>query len=100
MLKHLIREILMRETMDWLGQLLQIITVTGELEIRCAYGAPWRISYEQSPERELPFHVVLSGTATLENLGDRSSRQIGPGDIVLLPHRPSASLSEAQLHWR
>jgi AraC family transcriptional regulator, activator of mtrCDE len=86
MLKRLIVEILMRETMDWLSQLLQIITVTGELEIRCAYGAPWRISYEQAPEREIPFHVVLNGTATLEDLGDRSSRQIGPGDIVLLPH--------------
>jgi AraC family transcriptional activator of mtrCDE len=85
MLKRLILEILMRETRDWLSQLLQIITVTGEVEIRCAYGAPWRISYEQSPEREIPFHVVLRGTATLENLGDRSSRQIGPGDIVLLP---------------
>jgi AraC family transcriptional activator of mtrCDE len=72
--------------MDWLSQLLKIITVTGEIEIRCAYGAPWRISYGQSAEREIPFHVVLSGTATLESHGDVSSQQLGPGDIVLLPH--------------
>jgi AraC family transcriptional activator of mtrCDE len=72
--------------MDWLSQLLKIITVTGEIEIRCAYGAPWRISYGQSAEREIPFHVVLSGTATLESHGEVSSQELGPGDIVLLPH--------------
>lgn len=27
---------------DWLSHLLQIIIVTGQLEIRCAYCAPWR----------------------------------------------------------
>jgi AraC family transcriptional activator of mtrCDE len=26
--------------LDWLSQLLQMITVTGRLEVRCAYGAP------------------------------------------------------------
>jgi AraC family transcriptional activator of mtrCDE len=25
---------------DWLSHLLQIITVSGQLEVRCAYGAP------------------------------------------------------------
>ena len=25
---------------DWLSHLLQMITVTGQLEVRCAYGAP------------------------------------------------------------
>ena len=74
----------MRENIDWLSQLLDIITVTGELEIRCAYGAPWRVSYEEAPEREIPFHVVLNGTATFENLGDHSSHPLGPGDIVLI----------------
>ena len=24
---------------DWLSHLLQIVTVTGQLEVRCAYGA-------------------------------------------------------------
>jgi AraC family transcriptional activator of mtrCDE len=76
----------MPENIDWLSQLLRIITVAGELEIRCAYGAPWRIAYAPSPEREIPFHVILGGSATLENLGERSSWKIGPGDIVLLPH--------------
>ncbi|SEK12847.1 AraC family transcriptional regulator, activator of mtrCDE [Paraburkholderia diazotrophica] len=60
--------------MDWLSQLLKIITATGEIEIRCAYGAPWGIAYGQSAEREIPFHVVLNGTATLESHGDVSSQ--------------------------
>jgi AraC family transcriptional activator of mtrCDE len=71
--------------MDWLSQLLGILTVTGEVEIRCAYGAPWRNSYAQAAEREIPFHVVLSGTATFENQSERASQPLGPGDIVLLP---------------
>ncbi len=74
------------KNMDWLSQLFQIITVTGEIEIRCVYGAPWRVSYGQSAEREIPFHVVLSGTAILESHGELPSQQLGPGDIVLLPH--------------
>lgn len=75
----------MTETIDWLSELLQIITVTGKLEVRCAYGAPWSVSYEQSPEREIPFHVILGGSATVDNLGEQSSHKVGPGDIVLLP---------------
>jgi AraC-like DNA-binding protein len=79
---------------DWLSRLLNIITVTGEFEIRCAYDAPWRISYGQSAEREIPFHVVLNGKATLGSRGEVSSQQPGPGDIVLLPHGSAHVLHE------
>ena len=30
---------------DWLSHLLQMITVTGQLEVRCTYGAPWRVAW-------------------------------------------------------
>ena len=36
---------------DWLSHLLQIITVTGQLEDRCAYGAPWRVNGAGAWER-------------------------------------------------
>lgn len=72
--------------LDWLSHLLEMITVTGQLEIRCAYGAPWRIAYGQSAAREIPYHVVLNGVAILEDPEGESSRELGAGDIVLLPH--------------
>src|SRR5260221_1897282 len=76
----------MAPQLDWLSHLLEMITVTGQLEIRCAYGAPWRIAYGQSAAREIPYHVVLKGVAILEDPEDESSRELGAGDIVLLPH--------------
>lgn len=37
---------------DWLSHLLQIITVTGQLEVRCAYGAPWRVAWSKAAANE------------------------------------------------
>jgi AraC family transcriptional activator of mtrCDE len=76
----------MSRHLDWLSQLLEMITVTGQLEIRCAYGAPWRIAYEHSPAREIPYHVVLQGMAMLEDPEDETVRELIAGDIVMLPH--------------
>ncbi|CAM3712910.1 Transcriptional regulator, AraC family [Bordetella sputigena] len=76
----------MAATPDWLSRLLEMITVTGQLEIRCAYGAPWRIVEAQSAPREIPYHVVLKGSAILEDPEDKSVRELGPGDILMLPH--------------
>ena len=71
---------------DWLSRFMALVTVTGKLEIRCAFGAPWAVTYERSPAREIPYHVVLRGRAILENPDDGSVRELGSGDIALLPH--------------
>jgi AraC family transcriptional activator of mtrCDE len=71
---------------DWLSQLLQMITVNGQLEVRCAYGAPWRVAWPQSAAREIPYHVVLNGRAIIEDPENKSAIELGAGDIVLLPH--------------
>ncbi|HTK02481.1 MAG TPA: AraC family transcriptional regulator [Bordetella sp.] len=76
----------MSSPLDWLSQLLEMITVTGQLEIRCAYGAPWRIAYGHSAAREIPYHVVLQGVAILEDPEDETVRELGAGDIIMLPH--------------
>ncbi|MFP3556989.1 hypothetical protein SB861_40755 [Paraburkholderia sp. SIMBA_049] len=34
--------------LDWLGRLLVVMPVSGQLEIRCSYRAPWRIAYNRS----------------------------------------------------
>src|SRR3546814_13691082 len=70
---------------DWLSQLLKMITVTGQLEVRCSYGAPWRVSWGQSAKHEIPYHVVLKGRAILEDTNKGTSRELVGGDIVLLP---------------
>lgn len=53
--------------MDWLSQLLDIMPVSGRLEVRCLYGAPWRVNYEQSGPGEMPYHVIVAGSAVLED---------------------------------
>lgn len=71
---------------DWLSQLLQMITVTGRLEVRCVYGAPWRVAWPQSAAHEIPYHVVLKGRAIVENPQTQKTLELVAGDIVLLPH--------------
>lgn len=72
--------------LDWLSRLLVMMPVTGQLEIRCSFGAPWRIAYERSNPGEMPYHVVLSGSALLEIPGAGAPQHLVAGDILLLPH--------------
>lgn len=71
---------------DWLSHLLQIITVTGQLEVRCAYGAPWRIAWSRAAANEIPYHVIVKGRAILEDPESKTVQELVSGDIVLLPH--------------
>ena len=70
---------------DWLNQLLQMITVTGRVEVRCTYGAPWRVAWPQAAAHEIPYHVVLDGRALIEDSGTGTTTELVGGDIVLLP---------------
>jgi AraC family transcriptional activator of mtrCDE len=71
---------------DWLSHLLQMMTITGQLEVRCVYGAPWRMAWAQSAAHEIPYHVVLKGRAIIEDPEAGTARELVAGDIVLLPH--------------
>jgi AraC family transcriptional activator of mtrCDE len=71
---------------DWLSHLLQIVTVTGQLEVRCAYGAPWRVTWGQAAANEIPYHVIVKGRAIIEDPATHITRELESGDIVLLPH--------------
>jgi len=70
-------------SLDWLSRLLDLVPVRGHLDLRCMYGSPWRIAQEASARGEIPYHVVLSGSAILEGA---ERRRLGPGDILVLPH--------------
>ena len=71
---------------DWLSHLLQIVTVTGRLEVRCAYGAPWRIVWNEAAANEIPYHVIVRGRAIIEDPETRTAQELVSGDVVLLPH--------------
>lgn len=72
--------------LDWLSHLLQIVSVTGQLEVRCTYGAPWRVAWPRAAANEIPYHVIVSGRAIFEDPETNTRRELGAGDIVLLPH--------------
>jgi AraC family transcriptional activator of mtrCDE len=70
--------------MDLLSRLLSLIPVTGRLELRCHFGAPWKIDQGIAGVREIPYHVLLSGHALLED-GNGPPQQLVAGDIILFP---------------
>ena len=91
---------------DWLSQLLKMITVTGRLEVRCAYGAPWRVAWPESAAHEIPYHVVLEGRAIIKDPKTQTATELVGGDIVLLPHgsehvlHDGSGLAPARTHNR
>jgi AraC family transcriptional activator of mtrCDE len=83
---------------DWLSHLLQMIAITGQLEVRCAYGAPWRVAWARSAAHEIPYHVVLKGRAIIEDPETETARELVGGDIVLLPHGSAHVLHDGSGH--
>ncbi|WP_454752894.1 AraC family transcriptional regulator [Cupriavidus necator] len=83
---------------DWLSHLLQMINITGQLEVRCVYGAPWRVAWDQSAAHEIPYHVVLKGRAIIEDPETGTARELVDGDIVLLPHGSAHVLHDGSGH--
>jgi AraC family transcriptional regulator, activator of mtrCDE len=73
-------------SLDWLSRLLIMMPVSGRLEIRCSYGAPWRVTYDRANAGEMPYHVVLGGCAVLEHPGGGEPLRLAAGDIALLSH--------------
>ncbi|MGA7781664.1 MAG: AraC family transcriptional regulator [Paraburkholderia sp.] len=71
---------------DWLTRFMELVTVTGKLQTRCALGAPWAKKYTQAGAQEIPYHIILAGKAILENSDDGATYELRAGDIVLLPH--------------
>ncbi|RFU49377.1 AraC family transcriptional regulator [Paraburkholderia sp. DHOC27] len=70
--------------MDLLSRVLSLIPVSGRLDVRCHFGAPWEIDHGKAAVREIPYHVLLSGQAVLE-YGGGPTEQLRAGDIVLFP---------------
>ena len=75
----------MPSTVDWLSRLLELVSVRGQLDIRCFYRAPWRIDQDRAEPGEIPYHVVLAGSAVLEDQAGGPPQRLVAGDILLLP---------------
>jgi AraC family transcriptional regulator, activator of mtrCDE len=74
------------EPRDWLSRLLEMVPVSGTLDTRCFLGAPWRIDFAPCEAGESAYHVVLGGTAILEEPIGRRASKLAAGDILVLPH--------------
>jgi AraC family transcriptional activator of mtrCDE len=70
--------------MDWLSRLFEMIPVHGRVDLRCFYGAPWRIEQGPALTGEMPYHVVVGGSAILD-VPTGGPARLMPGDILVLP---------------
>lgn len=71
--------------MDWLSGLFEMMPVSGRLDLRCSYGAPWRIDQGPGEANEIPYHAVVGGSAVLEDPAGGKPLRLETGDILLLP---------------
>lgn len=74
--------------MDWLSALFEMMPVSGRLDLRCSYGAPWRIDQGPGEANEIPYHAVVGGSALLEDPAGGKPLRLETGDILLLPGNP------------
>lgn len=70
--------------MDWLSSFLDLAPVRGRLDLRCHYGAPWRIDQARAGVGEIAYHVVLAGSVTVAGVNGRPAQHLAAGDILLL----------------
>jgi len=79
--------------LDWLSRLLEVTPVHGQIDLRCQYGAPWLIDQQGFQNGEMAYHVVLSGSATLDDPNGIPAT-LEAGDILLLPHGEAHKLRD------
>lgn len=70
--------------MDILTRLLSLISVSGTLDTRCHFSSPWRLDYAATGPGEIPYHVLLRGSAQIDD-GENPVVCMQAGDILLIP---------------
>ena len=70
--------------MDILSSLLFLMPVSGALDTRCHFSPPWRLDYAATGPCEIPYHVLLRGTAQVDD-GENPVLSMEAGDILLIP---------------
>jgi AraC family transcriptional activator of mtrCDE len=72
-----------------------MVQVSGQIDYRCFLGAPWRLDNGPFDQTEIPYHIVLAGSAYLEVPGDGEPVHLVAGDILLMPHGDTHVLRDA-----
>jgi len=80
--------------MDWLSRLFEMVPVRGRLDLRCFYGAPWRIDQAASDAGEMAYHIVLSGSALLADPRGGSPQELQAGDVLLMVNDEAHTLHD------
>jgi AraC family transcriptional activator of mtrCDE len=70
--------------MDLLSRFLALMPISGRVDVRCHFGAPWSIEEGVAGVYEIPYHVLLSGHAVLED-DSGPAQSLEAGDIVVFP---------------
>lgn len=84
----------MSPPLDWLSRLLAMTPVRGQLDLRCQYGAPWRIDQESFEDGEMAYHVILDGSASLVDPSGTSAQHLEAGDILLIANGEAHTLHD------
>jgi AraC family transcriptional regulator, activator of mtrCDE len=71
-----------------------MIPVRGRLDYGCFLGAPWRVDFPASELGEIPYHVILGGSAVLEDPKGGPTRNLIAGDVLLFPHGSAHALHD------
>lgn len=69
--------------MDTISRLIRMARLQASLDKRCLLAGTTVLDVPERGEGEVPFHVLLDGTCTLELPGRRI--ELRPGDVILLP---------------
>lgn len=88
----------MSPAMGWLDRLLQLMPVRGQLDLRCQYGAPWRIEQGPSSNVEMAYHVVLKGSAELVETETGGHQWLEEGDLLLVTDGGAHTLHDGSGH--
>src|SRR5471032_620123 len=71
--------------MDALSRLLTLYPLRTALDVRCQFGAPWRLDHEGTASGIAPYHMILRGSASVD-AGVEHGLAVAAGDIVVFPH--------------
>jgi AraC-like DNA-binding protein len=82
---------------DPLGETLHLLQLTGTLYCRAELTAPWGVEFPRL-EGLMTFQVVTEGSCWLELQG-QESRQLRPGNLLLIPHGTPYVLKSAPDAW-
>lgn len=80
--------------MDLLSRLLALTPVSGTLDVRCHFGAPWHLQQGPAAPDEMPYHVLLEGEAVLDDPQGPGHTPLQAGDIVLFPQGQAHALHD------